>query len=239
MFLIYIFILYILFTPGIFIKSYYHGFANSLLFSLILYASSCIFNVNEGFQLNLEVAGANNLVDFKKETNDNIDVTYNNDLYVKPKDFSTGNEYINILNETTPEIIKETNIKNEISNVKGLTKEVADLRDKTTNLNNEIDIMMKDMKNYSNRHVKLLKFEDHEQAVKMGIDNYNSELKTCNQTYDIKKKQLVTSNSNLSKENGKEIDAQKKYYNANKLFDFTTDKYNNNISRIEKYNCSS
>ena len=238
-FIIYIFILYILFTPGIFLKSYYHGFANSLLFSLILYATGYLFHVNESFELNLEVAGANNLVDFKKETNDNIDVTYNNDLYVKPKDFSTGNEYINILNETTPEIIKETNIKDEISNVKGLTKEVADLRDKITNLNDEIDQMMKDMKEYSSRHVQLLKFEDDEQAVKMGIDNYKSELKTCNQTNDIKKKQLETSKSNLSKENRKEIKTQKDFYSASKLFDFTTDKYNVINSRIENYNCSS
>ena len=239
-FIIYIFILYILLTPGIFLKSYYHGFVNSFLFSIILYATAgYLFHVNEGFELNLEVTGANNLVDFKKKTNNNIDLAYNNDLYVKPKDFSTGNTLIDVLNETTPQSIKETNIKNEIRSVKGLTKEVADLRDKTTDLNNEIDKMMEDMKNYSKRHVQLLKFMDDEQALKMSIDNYETELKTCNQTYDIKKKQLRTSTSNMSKENRKEIKKQKDYYNASSLFDFTTNKYNNLNSRIENYNCAS
>ena len=98
---------------------------------------------------------------------------------------------------------------------------------------------MEDMKDYSNRHVQLLKFEDDEQAVKMGIENYKTELNTCNQTYNIKKQELATSKSNIGKENRKEINKQKDYFNTSKLFDFTTNKYNRINSRIENYNCSS
>ena len=110
-FAFYIFVLYILFIPGILLKKYYDGYLNSLLFIILFYFTINFVQCTEGFGFNIEVSGANNLVEFKNKTVDNIDIQYDNDITHKPFNYSTGNELIDILNETSPAAMEEIELK--------------------------------------------------------------------------------------------------------------------------------
>lgn len=237
-FAFYIFVLYILFIPGILLKKYYDGYLNSLLFIILFYFTINFVKCTEGFGFNIEVSGANNLVEFKNKTVDNIDIQYDNDITHKPFNYSTGNELIDILNETSPAAIEEIELKNEIFDYKGKDQRIYELRKKIVKLNEDIFNMQSELMNYGKREDILEKLKNKDSTIKMDTDDLEQNLNFCKERTKLNKTNIIKLNTELIKLKKEELESQNEFNTVNKNHISVLDKYNMLQNSIQNYHCT-
>ena len=183
-------------------------------------------NLREGFGSTIDVYGTNSLVDFQDKTSEKIKVQYDNDITHIPVNYKTGDQYIKILQSTTPSAMEELELKEKIYNNEGKDKKISELREKIVNLNNEIYQMQNTLVNYGNRQLEVAELKNKNNSTKLSITNLQNQLNICNTSLESNEKFIEEAEKKLQQSKTNILNAQKEFNTISQ----------NNVNAIKKYN---
>ena len=197
-----------------------------------------VCRLNEGFESSIEVTGANSLVDFTDNLTDKINVKYENDISHIPTNFQTGNQFIKVLQSTSPSAMEELKLKEQIFNYQGENKKIDELREKITKLNDETYQMQNILTNYETRNNKLLKLKDEKVSTDTSITNLNNQLSICDEILKSNKNYITQKEKDIALLKEKQLGVEKAYNEDNAYYMSLLNKYNLLQNNITNYNCS-
>jgi len=192
----------------------------------------------EGFDSSIEVTGTNSLVDFTDNLTDKINVKYENDISYIPTNFQTGNQFIKVLQSTSPSAMEELKLKEQIFNYQGENKKIDELREKITKLNDETYQMQNILTNYETRNNKLLKLKDEKVSTDTSITNLNNQLSICDEILKSNKNYITQKEKDIALLKEKQLGGEKAYNEDNAYYMSLLNKYNLLQNNITNYNCS-
>ena len=195
-------------------------------------------SLKEGFTSSLYVNGTNSLMNLQDKTSDKIKVQYDNDISYIPVNYKTGDQYIKILQVTTPSAMEELELKNTIFNYQGKDAKIDELRQKIVQLNNEIYQMQNTLINYGNRQLELSTLENNKNSANLSISNLQNQIDICNQTIANNEKMIENAETKLQQSITDVVNAQTEYNVLSQNNVRITQDYNLLQNKIANFNCA-
>lgn len=205
---IYIFVLAIICSPGIFIK-YKNLLLNAFIFAIVFFITFDFVNRNvENYQqYNIDVDGVNSLVDLIKTQNSpskHIDV--NNNLYheesndeeycwtalgknqrelelikVQLDSYSGTNDSIdNLNNQREAQEIEISKLKEKLQEVQGTNSDIDQIRNQIKDYETEIDTLKQQIREYIKMNTTIDTINNQIFIIKNTINKLNKNITTCN-----------------------------------------------------------